>query len=62
MARQRQREWNSIELRKSNVKYVSRMTGETEAYLRELLDSKAKEGIYAVQIPLDTRLYLRREG
>lgn len=53
---------NSIALRRSNVKYVSRMTGESETYLKELLDRKAEEGVYEVYIPLDARLYFRREG
>lgn len=53
---------NVVVLRASNVKYVASLTGETEGYLKEILERKAAQGVYAVHIPLDTRLFLRREG
>lgn len=55
-------ETSVVVLRPDNVSYVASVTGETEGYLKEVLARNAEQGIYSVKIPLDVRVFTRREG
>lgn len=50
-------EW--VTLKKSNIRFVSELTGRSMKELSEILEAKNKKGVEHVRIPIGTNIFRR---